>query len=115
MLAQVNFCSFCFVTFRAVDTFDIDVRQLEAKYKSLQKDLHPDKFGQCGAKQQEYSAEHSSLVNHAYVKLKSPLQRALYLVSRCHATLHLPSSSQHLTNMTVMMYALLHQSCKFRC
>ena len=62
-------------------TYDIDKGQLEARYKRLQKDLHPDKFGGRDAQQQEYSAEQSSLVNHAYVKLKSPLQRALYLVS----------------------------------
>ncbi|KAL0025847.1 hypothetical protein WJX79_006099 [Trebouxia sp. C0005] len=63
-------------------TYDIDKGQLEARYKRLQKDLHPDKFGGRDAQQQEYSAEQSSLVNHAYVKLKSPLQRALYLLER---------------------------------
>lgn len=61
--------------------FDIDQRQLEARYKHLQRDLHPDKFGQKAAKEQEYSAEQSSLVNHAYTLLKSPLRRALHLVS----------------------------------
>ena len=67
--------------YSANPTFDVDIRHLEARYKRLQKDLHPDKFGNREAKEQEYSAEQSSLVNHAYVKLKSPLQRALYLVS----------------------------------
>jgi len=66
---------------RTEPTYDVDKGQLEARYKRLQKELHPDKFGVRDAQQQEYSAEQSSLVNHAYVKLKSPLQRALYLVS----------------------------------
>jgi hypothetical protein len=66
---------------RTEPTYDVDKHQLEARYKRLQKDLHPDKFGGRDAQQQEYSAEQSSLVNHAYAKLKSPLQRALYLVS----------------------------------
>ena len=71
----------CFVYYRTEPTYDVDKRQLEARYKQLQKELHPDKFGGRDAKQQQYSAEQSSLVNHAYVKLKSPLQRALHLVS----------------------------------
>lgn len=65
-------------------TFSVDVGQLEARYKRLQKDLHPDKFGNQEARAQKYSAEQSSLVNRAYVKLKSPLQRALYLVRADH-------------------------------
>ncbi|KAA6420365.1 MAG: hypothetical protein FRX49_09527 [Trebouxia sp. A1-2] len=43
-------------------TYDIDKGQLEARYKRLQKDLHPDKFGGRDAQQQEYSAEQSSLL-----------------------------------------------------
>ena len=66
----------------AEPTFTVDLRKLELRYKQLQKDLHPDKFGNQESKAQEFSAEQSSLVNHAYVKLKSPLQRALYLVGQ---------------------------------
>ena len=66
---------------RPKPTYDVSVRQLEASYKGLQKTLHPDKFGRQGAQQQEYSAEQSSLVNRAYTTLKSPLHRAVYLVS----------------------------------
>lgn len=58
------------------------MRQLEASYKRLQKELHPDKFGNRGTQQQEYSAEQSSLVNRAYTILKSPLSRALHLLER---------------------------------
>ncbi|KAL3161841.1 hypothetical protein ABBQ38_008931 [Trebouxia sp. C0009 RCD-2024] len=61
-------------------TYKINLRQLEAAYKRLQKELHPDKFGSRGAQHQEYSAEQSSLVNRAYAVLRNPLQRALYLL-----------------------------------
>ena len=65
---------------RPKPAFDVDQRQLETRYKHLQRDLHPDKFGLRDKKEQDFSAEQSSLVNHAYTLLKSPLQRALYLV-----------------------------------
>ena len=78
---HLNPCVSQFLTCSTEPSFDVDIRKLESRYKQLQKDLHPDKFGNQEPKAQQYSAEQSSLVNHAYVKLKSPLQRALYLVS----------------------------------
>ena len=65
---------------RPEPTYEINLRQLESEYKRLQKDLHPDKFGNRGAQQQNFSAEQSSRVNRAYTVLRDPLQRALYLV-----------------------------------
>lgn len=66
---------------RGQPAYDLDKRILEARYKTLQRDLHPDKFATRDSRQQEYSAEQSSLVNRAYTTMRSPLQRALYLVS----------------------------------
>lgn len=90
---------------RTEPTYDIDKGQLEARYKRLQKDLHPDKFGGRDAQQQEYSAEQSSLVNHAYVKLKSPLQRALYLVSTAFSDMSM------IYNIACMQSPLLSTYC----
>lgn len=56
--------------------FDIDLRQLERSYKSLQKVLHPDKFSSASQAEKEYSAEQAIRVNMAYAALKEPLSRA---------------------------------------
>lgn len=47
-------------------TFDMDYDNLEAVYKTLQMELHPDKFGLKSREEQAISAENSSLVNIAY-------------------------------------------------
>ena len=55
--------------------------QLEQRYKGAQRELHPDKFGQRSSQEQQYSADHSAQVNMAYNTLRSPLSRAVYMVS----------------------------------
>eukprot|EP00512_Aurantiochytrium_limacinum_P003500 CAMPEP_0171497140 /NCGR_PEP_ID=MMETSP0958-20121227/7100_1 /TAXON_ID=87120 /ORGANISM="Aurantiochytrium limacinum, Strain ATCCMYA-1381" /LENGTH=262 /DNA_ID=CAMNT_0012031337 /DNA_START=234 /DNA_END=1022 /DNA_ORIENTATION=- len=88
------FCGFCdhlqapdehashFEVFKLPESFDIDVDNLERQFWSLQKKLHPDRFGYRHEKEQEHSAEYSSRVNNAYKVLKSPLNRAVYMLER---------------------------------
>ncbi|KAK9829232.1 hypothetical protein WJX72_004652 [[Myrmecia] bisecta] len=61
-------------------TFDVDVGDLEKTYKSLQRQLHPDKFATQREEEKEYSAQQSALVNQAYNILRSPLRRAHYVL-----------------------------------
>lgn len=56
--------------------FDIDLRELEQRYKTLQKVLHPDKYSSASPAEREYSAEQAIRVNMAYAALKDPLSRA---------------------------------------
>lgn len=69
--------------FRDNPTFDLDIVELESKYKALQRRLHPDRFSTAPEQQKEYSLEQASIVNQAYEVLKRPLQRATYLVRLC--------------------------------
>ncbi len=100
---------------RTEPTYDVDKGQLEARYKRLQKDLHPDKFGGRDAQQQEYSAEQSSLVNHAYVKLKSPLQRALYLVSTAFISMGIFYNIACMQNPLLSIYRTGQKHIMSRC
>eukprot|EP01023_Acetabularia_acetabulum_P066778 TRINITY_DN9066_c0_g2_i1.p1 TRINITY_DN9066_c0_g2~~TRINITY_DN9066_c0_g2_i1.p1 ORF type:complete len:245 (-),score=12.44 TRINITY_DN9066_c0_g2_i1:61-795(-) len=59
--------------------FNIDLQQLDKRYKALQLLLHPDKFEIKSSKEREYSLQQASLVNNAYNTLKNPLARAKYL------------------------------------
>ncbi|KAI8489009.1 hypothetical protein Bbelb_332330 [Branchiostoma belcheri] len=61
-------------------TFDIDNSRLSAKYKDLQRLLHPDRFSQHGQVEQDYASAQSAWVNKAYWTLQKPLSRGLYML-----------------------------------
>ncbi|XP_042721842.1 iron-sulfur cluster co-chaperone protein HscB [Lagopus leucura] len=60
-------------------SFRLDAQRLQRRFRSLQRALHPDRFGRRPA-EQLYSEQHSSLVNKAYQTLLHPLSRGLYLL-----------------------------------
>ena len=60
--------------------FHIDARELEEGWRRVQWLLHPDKHSQAGAAALDRSARFSVLANQAHVTLKSPLERANYLL-----------------------------------
>ena len=63
--------------------YEVDVKDLEKKYKSLQKFLHPDKLGVSGGDEQRKLGEkYSALVNEAYTVLRRPLPRARYMLAQ---------------------------------
>ncbi|NXH43517.1 HSC20 protein, partial [Dicaeum eximium] len=69
--------------FRLMDcdrSFRIDAEQLQRRFRSLQRTVHPDRFGQRPPKEKHYSEQHSSLINKAYQTLLNPLSRGLYLL-----------------------------------
>ncbi|XP_040272471.1 iron-sulfur cluster co-chaperone protein HscB [Bufo bufo] len=62
-------------------SFNIDVQDLQRKYRNLQRLLHPDYYSQKSKHERAISERQSSLVNKAYNTLLSPLQRGIYLLS----------------------------------
>ncbi|XP_065595068.1 iron-sulfur cluster co-chaperone protein HscB isoform X2 [Cyrtonyx montezumae] len=61
-------------------SFRVDAQRLQRRFRSLQRALHPDRFGRRAPKEQHYSEQHSSLINKAYQTLLHPLSRGLYLL-----------------------------------
>ncbi|XP_042661003.1 iron-sulfur cluster co-chaperone protein HscB [Tyto alba] len=61
-------------------SFRVDAQQLQRRFRSLQRTVHPDRFGQRPPEEQCYSEQHSSLINKAYQTLLNPLSRGLYLL-----------------------------------
>ena len=60
--------------------FAIDEPLLEAEFKNLQKRLHPDKFTTRSIEERDRSLYNCSVVNQAYQVLRSPMDRAAYLL-----------------------------------
>lgn len=60
--------------------FRLDQPRLGARYRQLQKELHPDRYAGASAHEQRMAVQYSSLINQAYAVLRKPLPRALYLL-----------------------------------
>ncbi|KAF7851965.1 hypothetical protein BT93_L1666 [Corymbia citriodora subsp. variegata] len=60
--------------------YEIDVSNLEGKYKDWQKKLHPDLVHSKSEQEKEYAAGQSARVIDAYRTLSKPLTRAIYVL-----------------------------------
>ena len=56
-----------------------DRAALDARWRALQAEVHPDRFAAAGAAAQRAAMQWSVRVNEAYQRLKDPLRRAAYL------------------------------------
>ena len=54
--------------------------ELDCRYKSLQRKVHPDRYVAADERQQLFAVQAASQVNSAYQTLRSPLQRAIYML-----------------------------------
>lgn len=52
---------------------------MDARWKELQREAHPDKFATAGTAAQRLAMQWSVRINEAYARLKDPQQRAAYL------------------------------------
>jgi molecular chaperone HscB len=56
-----------------------DLAQIDARWKALQAEVHPDRFAAEGAAAQRLAMQWAVRVNEAFQRLKDPLRRAAYL------------------------------------
>jgi molecular chaperone HscB len=75
----VNLQSSDFELFDLAPRFAQDSAAVEARWKELQREVHPDKFSTEGAAAQRVAMQWSVRINEAYRRLKDPLKRAAYL------------------------------------
>jgi molecular chaperone HscB len=87
--------------------FAQDRTEVDARWKELQREAHPDKFAAQGAAAQRVAMQWSVRINEAYQRLKDPIKRAAYL---CELEGH-PVNAQ--TN-TAMPTAFLMQQMEWR-
>jgi molecular chaperone HscB len=75
----VNLQSSDFELFGLPPQFAQDRAAIDARWKDLQREAHPDKFATQGAAAQRLAMQWSVRINEAYQRLKDPLKRAAYL------------------------------------
>ena len=70
-----------FELFNLPEKFQIDSVKLQENYRSIQKEIHPDRFATSTENEKVQSMIKSTQVNDAYQTLKSPTKRAKYILS----------------------------------
>ncbi|NVM91655.1 Fe-S protein assembly co-chaperone HscB [Variovorax sp. SG517] len=68
-----------FQLFAVPATFAQDRAVLDARWKELQREAHPDRFAAQGAAAQRVAMQWSVRINEAYQRLKDPIRRASYI------------------------------------
>jgi molecular chaperone HscB len=68
-----------FVLFGLPEQFEQERAAIDARWKVLQREAHPDKFAAQGASAQRVAMQWSVRINEAYQRLKDPMRRAAYL------------------------------------
>jgi molecular chaperone HscB len=103
----VNLHSNDFELFGLTQKFSQDRAAIDARWKQLQAEAHPDKFAAQGASAQRVSMQWSVRINEAYQRLKDPLKRASYLCE-------LNGAPVNAENNTAMPASFLMQQMEWR-
>ena len=82
-----------FELFGLPDRFAQDSAAIDARWKELQREVHPDRFAAQGASAQRLAMQWSVRVNEAYQRLRDPLKRAAYLCERRGAPISAESNT----------------------
>lgn len=75
----MNLQSDDFELFGLTRSFAQERNAIDARWKELQREAHPDKFAAQGAAAQRVAMQWSVRINEAYQRLKDPMRRAAYL------------------------------------
>jgi molecular chaperone HscB len=69
-----------FELFGLPPAFSLDLSRLDAAYRDIQSQVHPDRYAHAGDAERRASMQMTTRVNEAYRTLKSPVRRAKYLL-----------------------------------
>jgi molecular chaperone HscB len=103
----MNLQSNDFELFELPLAYALDRAQLDERWKSLQREVHPDRHAAADAQTQRQAMQWSVRINEAYQRLRDPLQRAAYLCE-------LHGAPIQAENNTAMPAAFLMQQMAWR-
>lgn len=78
---MIDFSRNHFALFGLPERYRIDAVALDAAYRRLQAEVHPDRFAGAGDAQRRVALQSSARVNEAYGALKGAVARAQYLLA----------------------------------
>jgi molecular chaperone HscB len=104
---NLDLASTDFELFDTEPRFSQDRAALDARWRALQAEVHPDRFASQGAVAQRTAMQWAVRVNEAYQRLKDPLRRAAYLCE-------LHGAAVDAENNTAMPPAFLMQQMEWR-
>lgn len=78
---MIDFSQDYFALFGLPARYRCDAVRLDAAYRALQTQVHPDRFAAAGEAERRLALQSSARVNEAYRALKDPVGRAQYLLS----------------------------------
>jgi len=96
-----------FALFDLPERFALDADALDHAYRTVQAQVHPDRFAAAGDAQKRLAMQWATRANEAYRTLRDPLRRAIYL-------LHLRGVDVGAENNTAMEPAFLMQQMEWR-
>ena len=88
-------------------TYAIDAKKLDDAYRTVQAQVHPDRFAAAGDAQKRVAMQWATRANEAYQTLRDPLKRAIYMLS-------LRGVHADAENNTAMEPAFLMQQMEWR-
>jgi molecular chaperone HscB len=103
----MNLQSNDFELFELPVAFSVDAARLDERWKTLQREVHPDRHAAADAQTQRQAMQWSVRINEAYQRLKDPLKRAAYLCE-------LHGAPVQAENNTAMPAAFLMQQMEWR-
>lgn len=60
--------------------FNLDLQQLSERYRDLQRTVHPDRYASASDRERRLAVEKAAQINEAFQTLKSPMNRARYIL-----------------------------------
>src|SRR5690606_20932092 len=70
-----------FELFGLPQVFTVDTAPLSHRYRQLQRQFHPDRFAGGTEQEKRLALQYATYINEAYDCLKTPLKRAIYLMT----------------------------------
>ena len=90
--------------------WEIDIEQLDVKFRALQKALHPDRYANKNDFEKRLAVQTAAIINQAYETIKHPLTRAQYLLDLegldADQESHITSDGQFLMDQMLLREAL---------
>ncbi|MBV2235383.1 MAG: Fe-S protein assembly co-chaperone HscB [Sterolibacterium sp.] len=85
---RMDFSQNHFALFGLPPRFALDGSELDARYRDLQAQVHPDRHAHLGAVEKRLAMQWSTRVNEAYQTLRQPLARAEYMLAEAGIDVH---------------------------